>query len=453
MGATHRHKLGDMISKTQIINALFLASFACYDFGKYVAKVVNFSVGNMVSVAPILIMIGFYLIDIITSKGFQPKLTSRYLLLASFILSVVALSYARAFSWGHPTFNSTNIVFLVIHIVALSHAALIVWFYNSNDPDFNMARYVYWGLTIDLMVNLVGYAIGLENVIHYIPGRLNLPFSQGLYSMSNSIVIMNLLILGAFLFESPTTGTKVFMGSHFVLNLYLLLGFNSRLSMALFAMLALLTLTKAIRYYRVLYFLSFLTIFLLLRFSELVFYVFQLPGLNSIFRQATFEDVTSFNGRRELWQRGIDWLLSGSEGVLLGHGYQGHYTIGLLDGLSEFWHRSSSLGLHMHSTFYELVLSQGIIGTLPLLLLIFLTLGFLYKNRAQHPGSYALLAVLMFLVFLLQIDIYAYITNTGSYLLYAICASVCVRLSPVRNPNSPKLIHELSQDQYRHAIL
>src|SRR5688572_8961728 len=97
-----------MISKTQFINFLFVLSFTFYGIGKYVAKVVNFSAGNVVSIIPLLLILIFYLIDIFVQRGFYVRLSKNYILLLLFVFFTVSLSFYEALRIGHPGFNAVN---------------------------------------------------------------------------------------------------------------------------------------------------------------------------------------------------------------------------------------------------------------------------------------------------------------------------------------------------------
>lgn len=438
-----------IISKTQIVNILFVSSFTLYGIGKYVIKTVNFSVGNVVSVAPLLVIIIFYLIDTFLKKGFYVKLNRNYILLFLFIISILMFSFYEALSLGHPGFNAVNTVFLTLFVIAISHAGIIVMFYNTDNSAFNLARLIYYGLSIDIMVNLLAYAAGFQNEIHYIPGRLNLPFSPGFYAAGNSVAIINLLIIGMWVYEDLKLPFKVFTVIHFLVNLVLIGGFNSRMSIMLSLLCIVLIFFRLINFYRILFVISFFTIPLLLGFANLIYEIFQLPLLSKLIKRVDYNDVTGFNGRRDLWERGIDWLLSGGEGFWLGNGYQGHYTIGLFDDLAELWHRSSPIGLHTHSSLFEYLLAQGVIGVLPFIILIFITLRFYKNNQTRHPSYSVLLGVLFYLLFVFQIDIYVYIMNTGGFIMFILISAVIVKEHSVPINES----HEKYEDKHHHALV
>lgn len=439
-----------MVSKTQVINYLFVSSFTFYGIGKYVAKVGNFSVGNVVSVLPPLVIIIFYFIDIFLKKGFYVKLSRYYILLFLFIISILIFSFYKALAIGHPSFNNVNTVFLALHVVAISHAGIIVMFYNAGNSHFNLARMIYLGLSIDIAVNLVGYLAGLQNVIHYIPGRLNLPFSQGFYATANSVAIINLLIVGMWVYEDLKIRFKAFTVIHFLSNLVMMAAFNSRLSIMISILCIGLILFRLVNFYKILFFISFFTIPLMLSFATLIYNILQLPLLNKVITRLDYQDVTTFNGRRELWERAIDWFLSGGEGFWLGNGYQGHYNIGMLDDVAEFWHRRTALGLHLHSSFFEYLLAQGVIGVLPFVILLFITLRLYKNNQLKNPSHSVLLGVMFYLLFVFQIDIYGYITSTGGYIMFILISEVLVKKNFIGTINEHD---EKSENKYHHALV
>ncbi len=435
-----------MISKSQVVNFLFVSSFAFYGVGKYIAKVANFSVGNVVSIIPLLCIIIFFLVDVILKKGFYFQLNKNYILVLLFVIFTFIFSFLEALQIGHPGFNNVNTAFLLLFIFAISHSTILVMFYNSGDTSFNLGRLIYIGMTIDIGVNLLAYAAGLQNVIHHIPGRLNLPFSQGFYATANSVAIINVLILGMWVFEDLKAPLKLFTIVHFIINLWLMTAFNSRLSIMIFLFCSILIIFRIVKFYRFLFFLSFFTIPLMLSFTVLIYNILQLPILSKVINRLDYNDITSFNGRRDLWERGIDWFLGYGPGFWTGNGYQGHYTIGLLDDLAEFWHRSSALGLHIHSSFFEYLLSQGVLGTLPLLILILIALRHLVTHRSYHT----LLGVMIYLIFIFQIDIYAYITNTGAYLFFILISVVLVKDNSAFEISEE---YETNKNKHYHALV
>lgn len=413
------------IKKSTIVNTLYILSFTFFGIGNYVTKTVNFSVGNTLGILPLLAIASFYVVDLIFKKEFNVKLTLLYLFLLIFIALCIK-SFFVAYWNGHPGFNNINTYSLSIYIFFISHTALIVHFYNSEDHEFSISDLLFWGLSLFLVINLLGYFAGMRNQGHNITGRINLPFSLGIYDTANTVAILNLLIIGKWMGKYRNESNLLLI-IYFVVNLVLMLGFNSRLSILIFLVISLFSLIGLLKRYNILYFLAFFTIPLLLGFADLIFRILQLPVINNLVKRATYDDVTGFNGRREIWQKGIDWFLNQGTGFLWGNGYSGHFYIGLLDDLSEFWHKSSSLTFHMHSSALEYLLSIGILGLLPFLILIYQCILFIVKqNRLGHKDG-IMLGVVFYLLFLLQIDNYVYVLNMGFLIIFSIISSVILK--------------------------
>lgn len=416
-----------LLNKVQVINFLYLASFTMYGVGKYLMKVGNYSIGNAIGLIPLLCIIIIWLLDIIINKkGVYFLLSGNYLLLLWFSVACMGALFV-AYQHGHPGYNAVNIFSISFFVLAWFSTSVIVQFYNIDDPEFSIADILYWGLTLLILVNFIGYSAGLTNAVHAIPGRLNFPFASGFYSTANTVAIINLLIIERWYRGIDNPWMKAFTIVQFLTNLYLMVGFNSRLSIMVFIMIVIIRVTRMVSFYPVLYILSFFTIPIIINLSDLIYKIFQLPLLSSVIRRLSYEDVTGFNGRRDLWERGMEWFLNQGEGFLWGKGVTGHYYIGLLDDLAEFYNKTSALTFHMHSSLLEYLLSIGLVGTLPLLLLFYKCIKRAWSYQLTgHPDA-IMLSVIVYLLFLFQVDGYVYFQSLGSFIAFTLFSGLMVR--------------------------
>jgi chromate transport protein ChrA len=320
---------------------------------------------------------------------------------------------------GIPGLNSTNVLTLSLFAVTIIHAPVILQFYNTENTAFSVQNLLYLGLSLDIGINLVGYIAGFSNAVHSIEGRLNLPFGQGFYATANTVAIINLLIVGKLWYGVDKPLVKTGLIAHFCFNMFLMLLFNSRLSTLIFLLVIFLLLTRVIYFQRSLLFISIFTLPLLLTFSEVIYEVLKSPVFYKILKRVSYEGITGFNGRRDLWEKGLEWIYTQGQGFLWGNGYRGHFAIGLLDELERFWFKSS-VNMHMHSSMLEFSLSIGFVGIVILFILMYQGVGFIQKQaRLKHEDG-ILLGVFIYLLFLFQVDNYVYIVNYGAFVLFTL---------------------------------
>ena len=75
--------------------------------------------------------------------------------------------------------------------------------------------------------------------------------------------------------------------------------------------------------------------------------------------------IMSVTGRTEIWSHAVDRILEGEKSILVGHGYGVSKFV-----LNENNTTASFFAYHSHNTFLEVLLSTGVLGALPFLLLI-----------------------------------------------------------------------------------
>jgi len=357
------------LKKVNIINALFLLNFPFYGIGFYVARYGNFSIGTLISSLPLIIIFAFFVIDSLINKKVVVFVNSNYIILFLFMLFCI-YSLFLGLNYEIPQLNSTNTIVLSLFLFIVFHSSIIVQYYNRDNNNYSIGDWLYWSLSILILINLLGYFAGFKNPNQTIEGRLNLPFGPGLYFAAHTTAVINLLIISKWLKSNFYKNFKLVDLIIFFFNLIIMFQVSSRIAILTFSLVVFLLISRLYFFHRILYLFSLLFIPFLLNFTLLLWDVISHPLFNKILQnRVSFETVTTFNGRRYIWEEGINWLLSHGKGFLLGNGYRGHYTIDLLSGLHEGWEIWETYDLHMHSTSFEYLLSIGIIGVIPFFIL------------------------------------------------------------------------------------
>jgi O-antigen ligase len=210
----------------------------------------------------------------------------------------------------------------------------------------------------------------------------------------------------------------------YMVNMALMLSVNSRLSFMTFLILTALFLFRLIGKARVLFPLSLFTMPLLTNFALLVYWVLTLPFMTAIVSRVDKADVTTFNNRTTVWDVGWNWLENDRSGLLLGHGYQGQIYLDGWDHIAEVFNVRYSYLVHMHSTFMQTLITQGVVGY-ALFLVVMWNLFRYYRERYhQRTLEAPLFAPVVYMLFILQIDIICYGNDFGNGLIFCLFAMV-----------------------------
>lgn len=405
--------------KRNIINFLFLISFPVYGIGTYVSAAYSPSVGYVISISPHLLIMLFYFIDLLYSGEFEVRLNVNYFFMLLFILSSIA-SFFIALSKGLPEANLIMTLTKSLLIIVPFHSFLMVLLYNEQRGS--LLRLTLFSLSFLLAINLVGFfALGLTNGVHSIEGRLNFPFLDGFYSGAGLLAIINLMLLYYLKRSWGNPLRFTLLSSYFVFNLILFFLINSRLTIMIFVFVLVLSLLGLLRL-RGVYVLSLFTIPILLNSGLLLYKVLQLPGFSSLLQRVDIKDVTTFNGRAFLWRDGMEWLMNDQRGLLFGNGHKGHYFLNLLSDVAKLWNEKDAHHMHLHSTSMEILVGQGIIF---FLLFMFLFYKIYDRSRNAHQikrEEGAFLPVIVFLLFLVQVDNFLYVDGFG-FVIFSLLAS------------------------------
>ena len=417
-----------MISKRKLINALFVLGFPFYGLGTYVSFKNNFSMGLMVSVMPWLAIITIYIIDVLYRKTLKNVVNSTYWLAIVFLLSLVAsmwVSYANNF----PGLNLVNtLAYSVLFLVPIN-ASVIVNIYNKKNADYDIARMILIGLSILIIVNFIGFFGGLRNLVHGFEGRINLPFMRGIYDASHLLSIINLMLLYYIRNFKENPLKYILLCVFYIFNLIVMLDINSRLSLMIFIIFTVVFISRMARNVKGLFTISLFTMPLMMSFSVLIYQILSLPFFQSIMQRVSEEDVTTFNGRTYIWTSMADWALDDRTGFLFGNGYHGQYQLRMLDFLAILWGADArdSYNLHLHSTFLEITMDQGIFGLILFYILMYRCYKFYRKRYRSNLKEGPIFAALVYLMFIWQIDIFCYGIDIGNPIFFCMLSIVAVR--------------------------
>ncbi|MEO8590567.1 MAG: hypothetical protein ABI432_14420 [Flavobacteriales bacterium] len=415
-----------MIRKSQLVNALFLAGFPIFGYGSYVGLKESISKGMIMSSAPFVVIIVFYLVDALYRKRLGRLITGTWWLCMLYMATLIVSMFIGLRN-GIPGLDTGNVLISCLLFVAPFNAAVVVVFYNRDDPGFDFGRLVLKGIGLLVALNVVGYIGGVRSYGHSFEGRANFPYIRGIYTGAHVLAIMCLMLLGHMRGLHRRPFAFVLLLAAFVIALVFMLQINSRLSLMIFMMLLVLLITRALKVVRGLYAISLFTMPLLLSFSLLVYQVLSLPFFAGIMHRVSKEDVTTFNSRSYIWEAVGDWAWNDRTGLLLGNGYKGHYKLHLLEFAAVLWDEPHAYNLHTHSTFTEVLTAQGVFGVV--LLYILFWRGFKYYGQAYREGSSQapVFAGMLYLLFIWQIDIFCYGVDIGHAILFCLLAPLCLR--------------------------
>lgn len=417
------------MDKRHIINGLFILSFPVYGIGTYISASVSPSAGYIVSMAIHILILVFYLIDLIYRKQIQFRMNWLYVIMLAYIATAAGSLFVGYFK-GLPESNLGMITVRSLLLLLPFHSFIAFTLYNEHHFD-ELPMLLIKGLSALLFINLVGYfALGLANAQHSIEGRLNMPFLDGFYSGASILAIMNLLIAHRVRANKDRPIESMVLSFYFVFNLGLLYMINSRLAMMIFLVIFAMFIIRIVSM-RASYAISLFFIPILLSSAYLLYQLVLLPGVADLMQRVDVEDVTTFNGRAFLWKDGLEWLAGSREGLILGNGYKGHYFLDLITDVAELWNTDEVFHLHMHSTSLEVLICQGLIGYgifCYLWLRVFRHFRMKYKEGDMEG---AFLAPVLYLLFILQVDTFVYMDGLG-FVLFALLVSRVAITEPVK---------------------
>lgn len=423
-----------MLSKRRLINSLFLFGLPVYGLGTYYAYDKNFSVGYVLAISPYLLILLIHLLDLAYTPGPVRWMFNRvYTVGLLYGLSLAASNWV-GLTVGFPGLNPINVTTISLVVLLPFHAALVVRIRNRHDPGFDFSRLVLNSLLLLVAVNLLGYAAGLRTVVHGFEGRINLPFLRGIYDAAHLMSVINLMLLfylGGFV-KRPLQA--ILLSAFYLVNMAVMISVNSRLSFMIFLLLTVLFATRIMKGLRFVFPVSLFTMPLLVSFAHLVYAVLSLPVFATVVKRLDKDDVTTFNNRTVVWEEAWNWLLGDRRGFFFGNGTNGQYTLGLMDEAARVWQTSDAYNIHMHSTFLQIVMSQGVVGYGLFVACFWYAFKFFRERYRSGALEGPLFAAVVYLMFIWQIDIFCYGTEFGHLLFFSLLAYVALDTRYVATP-------------------
>jgi hypothetical protein len=429
-----------MLNKRDIINWLFVASFPMYGIGTYIAAAKSPSGGFMVCISAHLLIILFYLIDFIYKKEFQPRINGYYFLNWLYLATCI-ISLFRALYNGLPEDNLLITLVKCVTFVVPVNAFIIVVLYNDDKVE-RITNLTFLSLSLLLLINLFGFfVLKLSNEFHSIEGRLNFPFLDGFYSGACVLTILNLMLI-YYIRQTRNDPFRIsYLAAYFILNLVFLYLINSRLNILIFLFVALLLSFRVIEKARGLFVSSLFTVPILLSSGFLLYEILTLPVFITMLKRVDIQDVMTFNGRSFIWQNVMTWITDDQRGIFWGNGFKGHYFLDLISDVAKLWNADVKEyhHLHLHSSSFEILVCQGIFGY-AIFMILFHRVYAYYKRMYQVGDPQGVFfAVAVFLLFILQVDIFVYLESSGMVIFSLLLATVLVNHKP-----KPALHQEVS---------
>lgn len=428
-----------MISKQKLINALFVLGFPFYGLGTYVSFNNNFSVGLVVSIMPWLCILLIFLLDLAYKSGkVNVVVNSTYWLGIAFLLSLIVSMWV-SYRNGFPGLNMLNTTSYSILFAVPFNAAVVMNIYNRNNESYDLSKLLLMGLGALILVNFLGFGAGLRNLVHGFEGRINLPFMRGIYDASHLMSVINLMLLFYIKDFRKNPLRYILLCAFYLFNMVIMLDINSRLSFMIFFVLTVLFVTRVVRTMKGLYTISLFTMPLMMSFSLLIYQILTLPFFQSILQRVSKEDVTTFNGRTYIWTSMADWALEDRTGFFFGNGYRGQYQLRMLEFLAVLWQEDHSYNFHLHSTFLEITMDQGIFGLILFYILMYRAYKY-YKGRYKSNFKEGpVFAGLVYLMFIWQIDIFCYGIDIGNPLFFTMLSIVALKPGVMKQEENEKI--------------
>lgn len=269
-------------------------------------------------------------------------------------------------------------------------------------------------------------AAGKHNLIHSFPGRISMPFINGIYDAGHVLCLVNMMILVYLRDPLKDPVRFTLLALFFVVNLASILNINSRLSTLIFLPLVLLFVLRMGKALKGVFTLSLFTMPLMMSFSLLIYTILSQPFFVALLERVDKEDITTFNGRTYIWGAVAEWAFSGGKGLITGLGYHGQYTQRLFEFVAVLWGEENSYNIHSHSTFLEILLGQGIVGLVLMYFCMWYAFKF-YRDRYRRDLREApVYPALIYLLFIWQIDIFCYGIGIGNPIFFAMLSMAAV---------------------------
>lgn len=393
--------------------------------GTYVSGAISPSIGYFISISTHLLILLFYTIDLLYKREFSLRINRVYVVMLLYIISSVVSLFVALYN-GLPESSLRLIIGRSLLMIIPFHAFIVVLLYNGNE-EHKLVKLTAVSLSLLLAINVIGYfVLGLINPVHSIEGRFSMPFIESFYSGANLLAIINLILIYYLMRCRADSFRFVALSAYFVSNSVLFYMVNSRLSTLTLLLVLGLLLLRLITVKGV-FIASMFTIPVLLACGFLLFQVLQLPVFSFLVQRVDLQDVVTFNGRAFLWKDAIDWLLYDQRGLFFGNGYKGHYFLDLIPDVVALWNAVDSHHLHLHSTSLEILVSQGIVSFVVFVFLFYQIYRYYKLRFREKMEEGAFFAVVIFLLFLMQVDGFVYLDAMGFIIFSLLISRTSVR--------------------------
>src|SRR5579859_7487473 len=416
-----------MLNKKDIVNFLFVVSFPLYGAGTYVSASKSPSTGFLISISSHLLIILFYIIDSAYRKGPGLKLNRYYFLNLLYLLTCI-VSLFRALFNQLPEDNMMMTLVKCLVLITPVNAFIIVAHYNKDTED-RLPDLTFISLSLLLGINLFGFfVLKLSNEFHSIEGRLNFPFLDGFYSGACVLTILNLMLIYYIMKLKNDPFRFSYLAAYFLFNLVLLYLINSRINILIFLFVAILLSSRLIEKVRGLFLGSLFTVPILLSSGLVLYEILTLPIFTTMLKRVDIQDVMTFNGRAFIWQNVMNWLTDDQRGIFFGNGYKGHYFLDLISDVAKLWNSDvrDYHHMHLHSSSFEILVCQGIFG-FAIFMIVFYRVFAYYRLKYQNKDpEVVFFSVVVFLLFILQVDIFVYLESSGTVILSLLMANALI---------------------------
>lgn len=393
-----------MIRKNKFINFLLVLAFPFHGLGSYVSLNINPTAGYLVAVFPCLLILTFYALDSLYQQKIQIKVNSSFIWVLLYA-GVIAVSMFKCLANGVPNANIINTTAGTIMSITPFFAFIVVYFYNSDNEDFDITRPVMLSFSILLGMNVLGSVAGVHSIAHGFEGRMSFPFFGGIYSAANVIAILSIMLLPYFKKFARLPVYFTLLCLFYGFNMFLFFDINSRLTTLIFLLIVGLYATNLMKGYRLLFGVSWLMVPLLLSFAFVVYQILSMPVFTAIMQRVDVEDVTTFNGRSYLWEASLDWVWNDRRGLIFGNGHKGYGVLNLFDYVVRKWNVPEEVvyDLHPHSSLFYVAICQGLFGMMCFIAILFNTMKYYFQRGAEHNDR-IFYPVMLFMLYLLQVD-------------------------------------------------
>jgi len=222
-----------------------------------------------------------------------------------------------------------------------------------------------------------------------------------------------------------------YLAAYFILNLMLLNLINSRLNILIFLFVALLLSFRVIEKIKGLFVASFFTVPILLSSGLILYQILTLPVFITMLKRVDVQDIMS-------------WITEDQRGIFWGNGFKGHYFLDLISDVAKLWNSDVKdyHHMHLHSSAFEILVCQGIFGYVIFLILFHRVYTYYKKKYLTGDSEGVFFAVAVFLLFILQVDMFVYLESSGQVIFSLLMASVLVNREP--KPAPQENFHEFN---------